>query len=61
MAKIINTVRVNVPTKPELEAYLKEIMSDFADEEGELTDDSVIEIRDIIMDYIMDNLEVEVF
>lgn len=61
MAKIINTIRINVPTKPELEAYLKEIMADFADEEGELTDDSVIEIRDILMDYIMDNLEVEVF
>lgn len=61
MAKIINTVRINVPTRPELEAYLQEIMQDFADEEGELTDDSVIEIRDILMDYIMDNLEVEVF
>lgn len=61
MAKIINTVRINVPTRSELEAYLQEIMQDFADEEGELTDDSVIEIRDILVDYIMDNLEVEVF
>lgn len=61
MAKILNTVRIDVPSKPELEAYLQEVMKDFADEEGELTDDSVIEIRDILMDYIMDNLSVEVF
>lgn len=61
MAKILNTIRIDVPSKSELEAYLREIMGDFADEEGELTDDSVIEIRDILMDYIMDNLEVEVF
>lgn len=61
MAKILNTFRINVPSRPELEDYLKDIMKDFADEEGELTEDSVIEIRDILMDYIMDNLEVEVF
>lgn len=61
MAKILSTVRIDVPSKPELEAYLKEIMADFADEEGEFTDDSVIEIRDILTDYITDNLSVEVF
>ncbi len=60
MAKLINTIRISVPTKKELEDYLKDIMQDFADEEGELTDDSVIEIREILMDYLMDNLSVEV-
>lgn len=60
MAKLVNTIRISVPTKKELEDYLKDIMQDFADEEGELTDDSVIEIREILMDYLMDNLSVEV-
>lgn len=60
MTKVVNTIRINVPTRSELEDYLKDIMQDFADEEGEFTDDSIIEIREVLLDYLMDNLEVEV-
>lgn len=61
MAKILSGIRIDVPSKPELEAYLQELMKVFADEEGELTDESVIQIRDILTDYLTDNLSVEVF
>ncbi len=59
---MIYNLKIRAPSTKELEEYLEQVLidNDFNPEEGEFNDDSVMEIREILLDYFMDNLEVEV-
>lgn len=59
---MIYNLKIRAPSTKELEDYLEEVLVDneFNPEEGEFNDDSVMELREILLDYFMDNLEVEV-
>lgn len=52
-------VKINVPTAKELEKYLSELLALNGYEGEEFTDNSIVEIHELLIDYVMDNFSVE--
>lgn len=63
MAKMMARINYKAPTKVEMQEYLEDIMPGIQEEldnGAELTEESWKEIKEILTEYIIDNLEVTV-